>query len=292
MYELVQVSENCYYFESPAKIGLVLTGGDEACLIDSGNDKDAGKKVKKLLDGRGLRLRAIYNTHSHADHIGGNRYLQTNTGCRIYAPGIEQCFTLYPRLEPTFLYGGNPPPELRHKFLMAQESAAEPLTQAVLPAGWECLPLPGHAFDMVGFRTEDGTVYLADCLSSRMALEKYQISYIADVGAYLETLEAVKTMQGRIFVPSHAEPTEDIAPLAQLNIDKVQEIGDRILDICREPSEFGTILAALFEAYGLTMTFEQHALVGSTVRSYLTWLRQRGCLEGEIAGNRLLWRRS
>ena len=38
MYELVQVSENSYYIESPAKIGLVRLGGDEVCLIDSGNE--------------------------------------------------------------------------------------------------------------------------------------------------------------------------------------------------------------------------------------------------------------
>ena len=43
MYELVQVSENCYYIQSPAKIGLVKLSETEVCLIDSGNDKDAGK---------------------------------------------------------------------------------------------------------------------------------------------------------------------------------------------------------------------------------------------------------
>ena len=38
MYELIQVSENCYYIEDPAKIGVVRIGDDEVCLIDSGND--------------------------------------------------------------------------------------------------------------------------------------------------------------------------------------------------------------------------------------------------------------
>ena len=50
MFELVQVSEQSYYIRSPAKIGLVKLGGQDVCLIDSGNDKDAGRKVRQLPD--------------------------------------------------------------------------------------------------------------------------------------------------------------------------------------------------------------------------------------------------
>ena len=37
------------------------------------------------------------------------------------------------------------------------------------------------------------------------------------------------------------------------------------------------------------MTFEQHALVGSTVRSYLTWMKECGRLTAFIEDNMLLW---
>lgn len=192
MYELIQVSGSSYYVQSPAKIGLVRLNDTDVCFIDSGSDKDAGRKARQILDKNGWRLTAIYNTHSHADHIGGNRYLQGQTGCRIYAPGAECAFTRHPILEPSLLYGGCPPRELRHKFLMAQESDAAYLTAEVLPQGMELLPLPGHCMDMAGFRTPDNVVYLADCLSSRETLEKYRIGYIYDVGAYLATLETVE----------------------------------------------------------------------------------------------------
>ncbi len=290
MYELIQVSDRCYYIQSPAKIGLVKTGPDTVCLIDSGSDKDAGKKVKKHLDAKGWRLAVIYNTHSHADHIGGNQYLQKQTGCEIYAPGIDRDFTEHPLLEPSYLFGGNPPRDLRHKFLMAQASQVRPLTKDVLPAGLELIPLPGHSWDMAGFRSEDGVVYLADCLSSPQTLEKYQINFLVDVQAYLDTLEAVQKMDAALFIPSHAEPAEDIAPLAQLNIDKVHEIGDRIVELCREPACFEVILKKLFDSYRLAISFEQYALAGSTVRSYLTWLRETGRLTAGFEDNLLLWR--
>ena len=289
MYELIQISEHDYYIQSPAKIGLVKLNDTEVCLIDSGNDKDAGRKVRKILDEHEWTLKAIYNTHSNADHIGGNKYLQGQTGCKIYAPGIECDFTRHPILEPSLLYGGYPCKDLRHKFLLAQESGAEYLTKETLPEGFELLPLPGHFFDMAGFRTPDDNVYLADCLSSRETLEKYQIGFIYDVAAYLNTLEKVKTLKARLFVPAHAEAAEDITELAQYNIDKVNEIADKIVSLCKEPLGFEVILQRLFTEYGLVMNFEQYVLVGSTVRSFLAWLKDTGRLNTVFEKNLLLW---
>ena len=292
MFELIPLSERSYYIQSPAKIGLVTLEGQDVCLIDSGNDKDAGRKIRQLLDAKGWKLKAIYNTHANADHIGGNRYLQGQTGCRVYAPGVDCTFTRRPMLEPSFLYGGYPCRDLRHKFLMAQESDAEELTPAVLPEGFALLPLPGHFFDMVGFRAPDDVVFLADCLSSRETLEKYRIGFIYDVKAYLETLEPVKGMSARMFVPAHAAVTEDIAPLAQYNIDTVLEIAETIRKLCREPRTFEDVLQALFQHYGLAMNFEQYVLVGSTVRSYLAWLKDTGRLNALFENNLLLWQRA
>jgi len=290
MYELHQITESCYYLQSPAKIGLVKIEGNDVCLIDSGNDKETGRKVRQILDANGWRLRAIYNTHSNADHIGGNKYLQTQTGCDIFAPGIERDFTVHPVLEPSFLYGGFPPQSLRHKFLMAQESEADELTPEAMPENLTILPLPGHFFDMVGYRSSDGAVYLADCLSSQETLEKYQITFIYDVEQYLKTLEMVKTLDAKVFIPAHAAATENIASLAQLNIDKVHEIAETILRLCATPTTFESILQQLFRAFGLTMTIEQYVLVGSTVRSYLAWLSDSGRAEYFFDNAQMFWR--
>ena len=292
MFELIQLTDRTCYIQSPAKIGLVKLDGGEVCLIDSGNDKDAGRKLRQILDKNGWKLRAIYNTHSNADHIGGNKYLQAQTGCRIYAPGIDCAFTRHPLLEPSFLYGGFPCKDLRHKFLMAQESDAEYLRDAALPEDFESIPLPGHFFDMVGYRTPDDVVFLADCLSSRETLEKYRIGYIYDVESYIRTLETVKAMQARIFVPSHAAVTDDIAELAQYNLDTVYEIAERIVALCADPLCFEAILQKLFTLYALTMTFEQYVLVGSTVRGYLSWLKDSGRLSVSFENGMLLWRRA
>ena len=291
MFELIRVTEQDYYIQSPAKIGLIRLNEDDVCLIYSGNDKDAGRKVRQILMARGWRLTAIYNTHSNADHIGGNQYLQKQTGCKVYAPGIDCAFTRYPILESSFLYGGFPCKDLRHKFLMAQESDAQELTPDVLPDGFQIIPLPGHFFDMVGFRTPDDVVYLADCLSSRETLDKYQIGFVYDVKAYLKTLETVKNMQAKVFIPAHAAASSEIANLAQFNIDKVLEIAEKIVEFCEKPLCFESILQKLFKFYELSMNFEQYVLVGSTVRSYLAWLKDTGKLTVLFEKNMLLWQR-
>lgn len=38
------------------------------------------------------------------------------------------------------------------------------------------------------------------------------------------------------------------------------------------------------------MTFQQHVLVGSTIRSYLSWLKDMGEMEAYIEENCLYWR--
>lgn len=292
MYELICAANNSYYIQSPAKIGLVKLSEERVVLIDSGSDKDAGRKVRQHLDANHWQLEAIYCTHSNADHTGGCQYLQRQTHCRIYAPGIESAITRYPVLEPSFLYGGYPCKELRNKFLMAQSCDCEELRPDILPEGMELIALPGHFFDMAGFRTGDDAVYLADCLSSAETLEKYRISYIYDVAAYLETLEKVKGMEARIFIPSHAEATENIAPLAQHNIDTVIEIAETIIQFCAEPINSEQLLSRLFKHYGLSMNIQQHVLVGSTVRSYLAWLKDKGELEFLFEDEMLMWRKS
>lgn len=43
MYELLQAGPCSYYMDCPSKVGFIVLG-EEVCLVDTGGDKDAGKK--------------------------------------------------------------------------------------------------------------------------------------------------------------------------------------------------------------------------------------------------------
>ena len=289
MYELCNVKGNTYYINCPAKIGLYLDGTD-AYLVDSGNDKDAGKKVKRILDENGWNLKVITNTHSHADHIGGNKYLQDNTGCRIFAKGIENSFTLFPVLESAFLNGSFPSKDLLHKFLYAQSSQCEDISKAVLPSGFEIIDLPGHSFDMIGIKTPDNVIFVADSVSGCDTLEKYGISFLYDVGSYLQTLDKLEMLSAEAFVPSHAGVCQSMNELSEINRRKVKEIISVIIEFLSEEKTFEELLSYLFTKYNLMITNEQYVLIGSTAKSYLSYLENDGIVESYFKDNKMYWR--
>lgn len=292
MYDLIQVGEKTYYVDCLSRMGLYKINDTDVCLIDTGNDKDAGKKLLKIIEGNGWRLAMILNTHHHADHIGGNALLQARTGCEIYAPGADRAFVRDPILEPALLWGAYPPKALRGKFLLAQPSPAKELTPEILPPGLSLLPLPGHTFSMAAIHTDDDVWFLGDSLTSPAVLEKYHVCVLYDVAGYLQSLDAVSKLRGRLFVPAHAQPVEAIAPLADVNRKKVLEIMDTLLEICENPVRTEDIVKAIFDRYDLTMDFTQYVLVGNTIRAYLSYLSDAGRVEARFEDNRLIWQRA
>ena len=96
MFELVQVGSNTYYIDCPAKIGVYKVSETDVYLIDSGSDKDAGRKIRKILDEKGWHLKAIINTHSNADHIGGMDVLLKDYQVgEVYDNGMPSTSKLY-----------------------------------------------------------------------------------------------------------------------------------------------------------------------------------------------------
>lgn len=288
--ELVKVGEKTYYIKNATNIGVYKLDNENIFLIDSGNDKDAGKKILKIIEEQGWNVKGIINTHSNADHIGGNKVIQDRTGCKILGFNIEKCFTEYPILESSFLYGGYPFKELRNKFLCAKESNVIDINNN-LPNGLEYFSLKGHFFDMIGIKTSDNVIFLADSLFSEETISKYHLFFIYDVKEYLNTLEKLKQMEGNLFIPSHIEATDNIDSLIEINKNKIEEILQKIYNVCEKEITFEEILKCIFDEYNLKLNANQYVLVGSTIRSYLSYLCDENKIIYEFKDNKMFWKK-
>ncbi len=290
MYELIMVSEKTGYINCPVKMGVFLESPQKAVLIDSGIDKDSAKKVLKTLSENNLELSKVLSTHLHADHIGGNSTLLSRTDAKIYGEGIIKALGQYPILESAFLYGGYPFKVIRNKFLMANGCKVEEITENNLPAGLEVIRLDGHSIAMIGFKTSDDVIFIADALSSEETINKYHVNFQFDIKKALETLEFIETLKAKLFIPSHAEPCEDVKDLVKINRAKIEEIISLLCEICKEEKRTDDILHTVFEHYKISMDMNQYLLVGSTIKSYLSYLIDEGKMTAFTEDNYLFYK--
>ncbi len=94
-----QVNDTVRYANASTCIGVAVRGND-ALLIDSGLDENLARKVVNALANEGRTVRAVVNTHAHADHCGGNHFVVKRTGARVVAPAFEHYFIERPELAP------------------------------------------------------------------------------------------------------------------------------------------------------------------------------------------------
>lgn len=292
--EIRPLGPSVSYLPSGTNVGL-WDGPEGSVLIDSGNDADTGRVVLKAVESSGRRVAAVLVTHSNADHMGGAAFIASRSGASVYASRIEAAFCADPLLEPYAVWGACPPPELRNKFFVAPPVRASALEDgAPLPAalaGARVVPLPGHFFAQRGFLA-GGVLFAADALFGEAFVAKHPVFFAHDVAAFLSSLDLIAGLGADIVVPSHGEPVRDGAALAALNRAAVERVASRVADACAASASFEDVLSSVCAAFGIELDWAQYALVGSTVRSYLVWLRGCGVLEAEFGGGRMLWRRS
>lgn len=288
---LQPIAGNTYLIPAPANIGVYVQD-NQAALIDSGNDKEAGRQILNLLKEHGWSLRLIINTHSNADHIGGNAFLQEKTNCRIAATRLETTFIHDPIVEPAFLFGGFPLRAMRNKFLVAQPSEVTdviPSSGPIVDTALEAFPLPGHYFDMIGIRTPDDVVFLADSLFSVEILQKYHIVFWYDIQAQLQTLDMLQTLTAAHYVPSHGQLTTDIQAMVAANRQNLSAIIAVLVAFCQQPTTIEEVLAHVCQTYQIALNANQYVLVRSTLTSFLAYLEEHGRLAVTFADGRMLW---
>ena len=58
--DLIKLGEKTYYIKNYTNIGIYKVDDENVYLIDSGNDKDAGKKILKIVESQRLECKRYY----------------------------------------------------------------------------------------------------------------------------------------------------------------------------------------------------------------------------------------
>ncbi len=289
-FEAIQLKGSSWVIPGPTNIGVFETG-DGVYLIDSGNDKESGRKINKILGEKQWTLRGILNTHSNADHVGANDYLQRLTNCRIFSTRTEKAFVESPQIEAAFLWGGYTPRDLKNKFFEAKPSTVTDLIDEDMEpvTGLRVIGLPGHYFQMTGFVTPDAVGYLGDCMFGENVLAKYKLPYIYDVAEYRKTIQKVGELDLAYYVLSHGEVTTTIQKTADQNLAIVDRVESDLLALLNSRRSFEDVLQMICDRMDIHLDIGQYALVGNTIRSFLSYLYNEGKIRCEISDNRLYW---
>lgn len=286
--KLNKLSDRVYCITAPTNIGVYVIKGNEVMLIDSGSTKTFAKRIERILNENNLTPKMLVNTHSHSDHIGGNEYLQSAFNIPVYAYKADEALVEYPRLSPSLTWGGGINNEISGKFWIAAQCNSKPLTPEILPDGVEIIELFGHTGTMIGFKA-DNVIFLGDSVVGEQVISSSGIPYNFNIGDQIKTLEKVKTLSADFFVPSHSEIKKDIIPLAELNRKTIFGIVDSIRDICQTPHTCDEIIEKMFEKYSVKCDLTQYTLVGSTIRSYISYMLDEGMIEWITVGSKLMW---
>ncbi len=295
-----QLSERVWALTGPNNIGLLVGPGDQAALVDTGLDESAARKAWRLVEEKGLRLVAVVNTHSHADHIGGNRFIVGRSGATVYASAFEATAIRHPVWEPLYLAGGAMPgPGGTGKFFMAEPTpqVAELPTAGELDLGAgfvvQIVPLPGHAHAQVGV-AYDGVLFTADTFFPPATLEKHGLPYFVDLAAAERSLAEVREQSGRwsTFVPGHGPwlGREELEAQVAANLSYLDSLRGEVLSALDQPRSQDDLIDIISRRLGLSYGgCGQYYLARAALTALLTDLERRSLVSPVVGGTLLRW---
>jgi glyoxylase-like metal-dependent hydrolase (beta-lactamase superfamily II) len=291
--DLVKIAGPAHYLPGRVNIG-VIAGDGQAALIDTGLDESAARKAVQAVEQAGLRLAAVINTHSHADHCGGNAFVVKRTGAPIYAPSVEAALIQHTEFEPFFLFGAAPFKAIDSKWFHAAPTAVAHVldaTVSVCGVELEVLPAAGHSMNQVAVATTE-VAYLADALMAPEILERYPIQYCYDVLGHRATLNRLAVLRRDWYVGAHFPPMQDLTPLLAANRANLERTAAAVLDALRPAATTEEVVRSAAEALGVPpMDPPAYLLNAAAVKAHLSAHVREGRVSFEIQDQRPLWRR-
>lgn len=304
---VINISDCIYYISGPTNIGIIEEQLSDTksnlYMIDSGCNTEDGKRIfteiTEYFSQKDITIKAIINTHSHADHCGANNYIQQKTNCEIWITENEQGSLINPFLQPIISWGGNPLPEINSSYYVAEKTVPNkiinPNEKLTLNNGIKLsfINLPGHYFEMVGILCEDNNkkvLFASDGIFGRKNIGKYWIPFLYDVKKFKNSLDTISSLNADFCIPGHGEPTSQIEETVELNKIAIISNEQCILEALKYKEQTQEdILKYVADKNEINLHIAQYMLIGCTIKAYLTFLYNEGKISYHIKENKMYW---
>ena len=304
---VINISDCIYYISGPTNIGIIEERLSDTksnlYMIDSGCNTEDGKRIfteiTEYFSQKDITIKAIINTHSHADHCGANNYIQQKTNCEIWITENEQGSLINPFLQPIISWGGNPLPEINSSYYVAEKTVPNKIINTneklTLLNGIKIsfINLPGHYFEMVGILCENDNkkiLFASDGIFGRKNIGKYWIPFLYDVKEFKNSLDTISSLNADFCIPGHGEPTSQIEETVELNKIAIISNEQCILEALKYKEQTQEdILKYVADKNEINLHIAQYMLIGCTIKAYLTFLYNEGKLSYHIKENKMYW---
>lgn len=304
---VINISDCIYYISGPTNIGIIEEQLSDTksnlYMIDSGCNTEDGKRIfteiTEYFSKKDITIKAIINTHSHADHCGANNYIQQKTNCEIWITENEQGSLINPFLQPIISWGGNPLPEINSSYYVAEKTVPNKIINTneklTLNNGIKLsfINLPGHYFEMIGILCENDNkkiLFASDGIFGRKNIGKYWIPFLYDVKEFKNSLDTISSLNADFCIPGHGEPTSQIEETVELNKIAIISNEQCILEALKYKEQTQEdILKYVADKNEINLHIAQYMLIGCTIKAYLTFLYNEGKISYHIKENKMYW---
>ncbi|MBN2261162.1 MAG: MBL fold metallo-hydrolase [Clostridiales bacterium] len=292
---LIQIKNNTYYFDNPSVIGLYRLNDTDVLLIDTGLDDDAARKVLRIIDERNWKIKAVINTHSHADHCGGNHFIQKRTDALFYATAFEKSYIETPSSEPHYLFGSYPPKIMRAKFLQANPSIINRLIERdnmiIEGVDFKIIDLKGHSPGHIGIITQDDVFFVGDAVIESKIVEKYKFLYNYSLRDLLEALNKVLEINAEYYVLSHGGVKRTIKDDIEINMIAINSLNEFILGMLNKEYNKNDIHREMTKYFGIEETISNYYLNDSLLSSHLAYLIEENMIEFYVSSGEIFYKK-
>ena len=195
---------------------------DNPVLIDTAYITDFAE-TRACIQTLGVKLSdidLIISTHSHSDHIGGNKFIQDESGCDIAIHRIGKHFIdTHDDWATWWRYYGH-----EAEFFRATQALEDGDTMIVGPHEFRVIYTPGHASDgIVLYNQKEKILISSDTLWEHdMPGMTLRVEGSTALFRFEESLEKIKALDIRMVYPGHGRPFTSVHEAIARSQKKIQ----------------------------------------------------------------------